>query len=219
MTSSHGQTVPSGGGQQTNGDEFRWPLYTHCPDAIDRLNIFYWEWIADTNEPVGIREWVKRKNHPVSVERGINDDGLFEAAETVAAEVQRELRTRSSPLEMSDAVELWLFRCGYLNALIHLGGNAFAKEVDARVARSGQPLTICVGSNKKIPVMAVLPPGQTRTYTLQGFGGCRRVFPDPPSGPGRRWPRWCPECRTRKSNARNAAEANLRRRIASIYQI
>ena len=30
------------------GDE-SWPLYSRCPGACDRLNVFQWEWIADSD--------------------------------------------------------------------------------------------------------------------------------------------------------------------------
>lgn len=197
-----------------NGDETRPRLYDECPEAFDRLEIFQWEWISDRD--ADDRAWVQSHGKPVTVEHGVNEeDGLLEAAEVVAVVVQRALHERLSPLEPLESFELWDARVGYLNPLIYLGGNELAKNVDAQAAPNGQPLTICVGSSGDVHVEVDAWQGDLLTrHTLRGFGGCRRTFPDAPYGPGRRWPRWCPDCRSAKSNAKSAAKAELRRRVA-----
>ena len=159
-----------------NGDE-TWPLYSRCPDACDRLNVFQWEWIADSDHET--RAWIRRKRKPVSQQRGVNAVGLLEACEEIAAVVQEELHTLPSPLTMDQAVELWHFRHGYLNALIYLGGHRLAKEVEAKVAPNGQPLAICLGSNRRHRVETVRGP-----MTMQGYWGCLGRSPTFPSGVG-----------------------------------
>ena len=148
-----------------NGDEF-WPLYSRCADACERLNIFQWEWTSDRYPEM--RDWIRRKRKPVSQERGVNTVGLVEACEKIAAVVQEELHRLPSPLTMDQAVELWHFRLGYLNALIHLdfGGHSLAKEIEAKVAPNGQPLTICIGSNRRHQVETHRGP-----MTMHGYMG------------------------------------------------
>ena len=147
----------------------------------------------------------------MSQERGVNTVGLLEACEEVAAVVQEELHTLPSPLTMDQAVELWHFRIGYLNALIHLDfdGHSLAKEIETKVAPNGQPLTICIGSNRRHLVETGRGP-----MTMHGYTGCLRTFPDLPFGRGNRWPRLCPECEPRRSNDKNKAITALRRRVA-----
>ena len=194
-----------------NGDETRPRLYDECPEDFDRLEVFQWEWISDRD--AHHRAWVQSHGKPVTVEHGVYEEGLREAAEVVAAVVQLALLERPSPLEPLELFELWGARLGYLNPLIFLGGHALAKQVDAQAAPNGKPLTICVGSSNDVHVEAWQGDRLTH-HTLRGFGGCGHTFPDAPYAPGRMWPRWCPDCRRAKTNAKNAAIAELRRRVA-----
>jgi hypothetical protein len=158
----------------------------------------------------GYRSWVRREGKPISQEAGVNESGLREAVEKVATVVQRELHERPSPLTMSEAHELWTYRRTYLNALIYLDGNRLAKEIEAKAAPNGQPLAICLGStNLREQVMTLRGP-----ITMHGYGGCLRTFPDLPFGTGRRWPRLCPKCEPRRSNAKKKAISDLQRRVA-----
>jgi hypothetical protein len=210
VTDHVGNVAPETG-ELVNGDESRFRVYDHCRAACDRLDVFQWEWISDRD--ADDRAWVRAKGKPIIQERGINTSGLLEAAEEVAAVVQRELHNRASPLNMLTAIELWRGRLGYLNPLIHLSGNQLAKEVEARVSPDGRPLAICIGSAKVLEVPIFLH-GRVQDYTLRGFAGCLSTFRDAPYGPGRRWPRWCARCRPRKSNIRDAAIRELQRRTA-----
>jgi hypothetical protein len=215
----HAARKAPSGRVRTNGDETRPLLYEQCPEAFDRLEIFQWEWYSDLD--ADDRAWVRHHGKPISVESGVNTVGLSEAAAAVAAVVQHALHQYRSPIEPLEQFDIWHARLGYLNALIYLGGNELAKRVDAEAAPNGRPLTICVGSTKHVPVEAWQGDRLTR-HTLRGFGGCGRTFEDAPYGPGRRWPRWCPHCRSAKSNAKSAAVAELRRRVrraAEIYSI
>ena len=209
--SAHADRKAAEHAQLLNGDDFRWPLYHECPEAWDRLNIFQWEWMSDLDP--NVREWVRAKGKPISQERGVNPSGLLEACEEVAGVVQRKLHESASPLDMRAAVELWHFRLGYLNPLNYLGGQRLAKNVEARAAPNGQPLAICIGSNKRERVTSVRD-GKTMQVTMQGYAGCLRTFPDLPFGPGRRWPRLCAACEPQRSNARNKEISELRRRVA-----
>ncbi len=200
--------MPSEQSERLNSDEIRRRLYDHSLAAFDRLEIFYYEWNSDRDER--FRAWARREGKPVSQELGVNTSGLLEAAEKVATIVQRELYDLPSPLTMPEAHELWTYRRTYLNALIHLRGNRLAKEVEGRVAPNGRPLAICLGStNLRERVMTVRGP-----FTMHGYGGCLRTFPDLLFGPGRRWPRLCPECEPQRSNAKNKAISELQRRVA-----
>jgi hypothetical protein len=205
--SVHADRVRATAAQRLKGDESQFDLYSLCPAACDRLNIFQWEWISDRD--AHYRDWVRRKRKPISQERGVNTSGLLEAAEEVAVIVQRELQERSSPLGMGEAVELWHARLGCLNALIYLGGNRLAKDVEMKAAPNGQSLAICLGSAKRESVATLIG-----DITMQGYTGCLSTFPDTHYGRGQRWPRWCPHCRSRKTNARNAAISALQRRVA-----
>ena len=111
---------------------------------------------------------------------------------------------------MLEAIELWCFRHGYLNALLYLGGTRLAKEIEARVSPGSQPLAICLGSPKAEVVVTIRGP-----VTMQGYVGCLRTFPDLPFGPGRRWPRLCDECEPQRSNAKAKAARALQRRVAT----
>ena len=200
----HSEIVAPPRTPELNGDETRYGLYYECPEACDRLNVFQWEWISDRDHK--LRKWVRDKKKPVSQKTGVNTDGLLEAATEVATIVQRELHGRPSPLELAAATELWHFRHGYLNALYYLDGNGsrLAKDVEARVSPGGKPLAICLGSNKREDVETVVGP-----LPMAGYIGCLQTFPDIAYGPGRRWPRLCPECRSRRTNARNAPRASF----------
>ena len=205
------------------GDESRWPLYEKCPEPWDRLNIFQWERMCDHDPDATVRDsvhaqlthqeeirkWVCYWDKPISQLSGVNTSGLLEACEAAAAIVQGELHESSSPLDMWAAVELWHFRLGYLKALKYLGGNRLAKDIEANAAPNGQALTICIGSNKAERVMTVRGPRK-----MYGYPGCWCVFPDLPFGPGNRWPRQCPKCEPQRSNAKNKAITELRRRAA-----
>jgi hypothetical protein len=161
------------------------------------------------------RAWVLAKKKPVTCETRIGPAGLIEAVEEVAACVQRELHERESPLDMLVAPELWHTRLWYLTALIYRKGNQLAKEIEARASLDGHALAICIGSAKYERVDVYIH-GRLQQIEMPGYVGCLRTFPDPPYGPGRRWPRVCPECRSRRSNARNKAVSDLRRRAAAV---
>ena len=127
------------------------------------------------------RAWIRRKRKPVSQERGVNTVGLLEACEEIAAVVQEELHTLPSPLTMDQAVELWQLPAWLPERADppRLGGHRLAKEVEAKVAPNGQPLAICLGSNRRHQVETVRGP-----MTMQGYCGCLRTFPDLPFGRG-----------------------------------
>ena len=163
---AHCSMMCSSDSERENGDETRLSFYERCPAACDRLEIFYWEWVSDRN-PERYRDWVRQMRKPISQAMGVNTSGLLEAAEEVAASVQRELHERPSPLTMLEADELWYWRRRYLNPLLYLGGGGqrLAKEVEARAAPNGQPLAICLGStNRPERVMTVRGP-----MTLHGY--------------------------------------------------
>lgn len=206
--SAHVRSVAVEPEPRINGDETFLRLDERCPAAFNRLEVFFYEWNSDRD--AGYREWVRRERKPISQDTGVNTSGLLEAVEEVAAIVQRELHERPSPLTMTEAFELWHLRRTYLNALIHVGGNRLAKEVEAKASPDGQPLAICLGStNLREQVVTVRGP-----MTMHGYGGCLRTFPDLPFGPGRRWPRLCPKCEPQRSNARKKAISELQRRAA-----
>ena len=95
-----------------NGDETRPRLYDQCPEAFDRLEIFQWEWYSDRD--ANDRAWVRSRGMPISVEEGVNEDGLLEAAQTVATVVQHALHHCRSPIEPLERFDLWHARLGYL---------------------------------------------------------------------------------------------------------
>ena len=198
-------------------------LYEALPEACARLDVFQWEWLRefDVDPESGRRigaEWVEAKGKPVSCAHGVNREGLAEAAEEVARWVQAELHAYGDEsLGLGDATSLWYSRLGYQNALYWLGGDRRWKKVEERVAPGGQPLSICVGSNRPIKVLVMLH-GKPSTETMHGYLGCLRTFPEEPYGRGRPWARWCPPCRSRKTNAKHRAITELRRRSAEIGQ-
>lgn len=224
-----GSSVPPTTGAQKKGDE-RTPsarLRAALPDACARLNVFQWEWEReyDVEYDADSDTWlligagfVEAKGKPVSCPQGVNKEGLAEAAENVARWVQAELHTYGNePLELRDVWDLWNLRLGYQNALYWLDGNCdrLWKEVESRVAPGGVALSICVGSNKRIGV-PVFFHGKPLVETMHGYLGCLRTFPEAPYGRGRPWSRWCPQCRSRKTNAKRRAITAFQRRIAEI---
>ena len=92
-----------------------------------------------------------------------------------------------------------------------LGGNRLAKDVERRAAPNNEALAICVGSAKHEPVRTLI--GE---FTMKGYVGCLRTFPDAASGPGRPWRRVCRSCSYARTNARNAAKGRLQKRAAHI---
>jgi hypothetical protein len=206
---AHGETMAAPAAPRLNGDESRLRLSDRFPAAGYRLEIFFWEWHADRDP--GWRTWVRKMGKPVSQATGVNTAGLLEAARAAAAVVQRELHEQPSPVTEPDVDELWYWRRTYLRALIHLGGNRLAKEVEASVAPHGQPLAICLGSTDPGERVMTIG-GPTRFY---GYVGCLHTFPDLPYGRGRRWPRLCPACEPQRSNAKHKAITELQRRRAA----
>ncbi len=202
--------MPTAEAAQLKGDEIA--VAGICPDACHRLEVFHWEWLGDLDAED--REWIRRKQKPVSQEIGVATDGLLEAAEEVATVVQRKLgefHDRAVPLTEQQAVELWHARLSYMNPLVYLGGNRLAKDVERHAAPSNEALTICVGSRKREAVTTLI--GE---ITMTGYVGCLRIFPDAEYGPGRRWPRLCPSCRCAKTNARNAKKRDLQKLAAHV---
>lgn len=86
--------------------------------------------------------------------------------------------------------------------------------MEARVAPGGQPLAICLGSAKHEVV-----PTFIGLLKMPGYIGCLRTFPDLPFGQGRRWPRLCPQCKPRRSNAKNKTIHELQRRVARSIEV
>jgi hypothetical protein len=180
--------------QQINGDEIGFANI--CPDACRRLDVF-------------IRERFREST-------AVEESGLLEAAEEIARVLQRVLHdfhASKTALTMDQARECHVARNAYLSTFLYLGpsGNRFAKELERRAAPNGQALAICLGSMKRYPVQTLI--GE---IPMHGYAGCLRTFPDPPHGPGRRWPRFCPSCRPARSNARNAAVTALHQRVAIV---
>lgn len=199
-----------------NGDESRRRVCDRCPTALGRLDVFYWEWISARDKDA--QAWVRAKKKPITVETGVNEQGLHEAAEEVLRCVQQDLHefhAHREPLAMDmNTIALWKARVIAITALDWMGGQQFAKEVEAQVSLGEQPLALCVGSTKREPV-TIYSHGRFREIKMAGYIGCLRTFPDPPYGPGRRWPRLCPDCRVRRSNAKSRAKNELRRRTAA----
>ena len=175
-------------------------------------------------EPPEVAEWIRRHGKPVTGDHGINRDGLEEAATDMARSVQRRLylfHDAGEPLDV--VVDLCLVRARFaaLTALDHLGnlgelgGQRFAKTVEAGVAPNGQPLAVCVGSQKREQVPLYFR-GRPEEWLMAGYLGCLRTFPDAPFGPGRRWPRFCPDCGQRRTNDRSKKRTGVRRRAAEI---
>ena len=195
-------------------------LLEALPEACARLEVFQWEWVRAFDD--GGREWVEAKGKPVSCPYpGVNEEGLADAAIEVARWVQVELRARGEkPLELGDAIDLWMLRLGYVNALYWLDGDSdeLWKAVEAEVApKGGAPLSICIGSDRRIGVQVLLH-GRPRLETMYGYRGCLRTFPVKPHGRGRPWATWCPDCRPRKSNQKQKAITEFQRRTAAIGQ-
>jgi hypothetical protein len=207
------ESVAVAAAPEENGDDGnRLRLLGRFPAAAHRLEVFSWEWHADQDP--GWRDWVRKMEKPVSQAKGVNTAGLLEAATEVAAVVQREIHELPSPLTHADVAELWYWRRTYLKALIYLdgGGNRLAKQVEASVAPDRQPLAICLGSTvRREYVMTFV--GLTRFY---GYVGCFNTFPDLPFGRGKRWPRLCPTCEPQRTNKKNKAIREHRRRYAEL---
>jgi hypothetical protein len=224
MRSDHLPSVARGERPVENGDDssaLRTELQTRHGAACDRLIVFQWEWVSEsdidpeTGRRVG-REWVEAKGHHVSDPDRVNLSGLQEAAEEIAGWLQRELHARRpGPLTLGETSVLWGWRVMYLNALYYRGGHRLAKTVEARVSPNQEPLSICVGSNRRAPVTVFLH-GRPQEFPLHGWQGCLKPFPETPYGRGRQWARWCPECRGAKSNAKQAAIRRLRRRAVDM---
>lgn len=216
---------PAAGQAAEKGDDrardLRAELRAACPDALDRLDVFYWEWHREhySDRETGRRtgaERVARYGKPVSCEKGISRDGLADAAEQVARWVQSELHGRGDePIDMLDCGALWQARLSYQNALYWLVGHAAWKSLEMRVSPDGVARSICVGSNVRVPVR-IYWFGRLREERMHGYPGCLRAFPESPSGPGRPWARWCPECRRAKTNAKSRAITAFQKRAATL---
>ena len=188
--------------------------------------MFRWEWMReyDVDPESGRRigqEWVEAKGKPVSCDRGINREGLVEAAEEVAKWVQTELHGYGDkPLGLRDATSLWQSRLGYQNPLYWLDGNGnrLWKELESRVAPGGRGLAICVGSNKRFQVPVILHRRST-LEVMHGYPGCLQTFPENPYGRGRPWARWCRRCQPRKTNAKLKEITDLQRRVAEVGRL
>jgi hypothetical protein len=159
-------------------------------------------------------EFVAFHEHPVSCPNGVNREGLEEAATEVARWIQAELLGYGDePLPRRDALDLWMLRLRYVNALDWL--DASWKDVEACASPDGVPRSICMGSGREVSVQ-VMHFGRPMVHTMHGYRGCLRTFPVKPHGRGRPWATWCPECRPRKSNYREKAKSEYQRRIAEI---
>ena len=224
MLGDHLPSVARGERPWENGDDssaLRNQLRNRHSAACDRLNVFRWEWVSesDTNPETGShvgREWVQAKGHPVSDPDRVNRSGLQEAAEEIAGWLQQELHARRpGPLTLGETTVLWGWRIMYLNALWYLDGHRLAKTVETQISPNQEPLSICVGSNLPTPVTVFLD-DRPQKFTMHGWQGCLKPFPETPYGRGRQWARWCPECRPAKSNAKQAAIRKLQRRAVDI---
>jgi hypothetical protein len=205
---AHAENVAGDGRERPNSDERIPRLYDQCRATLDRLDVFRREWLgAGQPELVGSKRW------PGALD--VEKAGLLAAAEDAAACVQQRLHALPLPLLLDESVELWTARRWYLEALIYLDGNRLAKDVETRVSPGGQPLAICVGSAKR-ELVVVYVRGRVQEIEMRGYIGCLRTFPDTPFGRGKRWPRLCPDCRTRRSNATKKARTALQRRVADL---
>jgi len=200
-------------------------------DAYELLMRFQWARLAMDGPDEA--KWVEAKGKATLPRSEWRSGPLEASAREFAGYVQGELRKRAEPLERGEALELDVLRHLYLLALYELGRGSWrlAKSVEADAA-GGQALAICLGTwggtdarppdelddgtlDPKRAVIAVDRRGRAHAMKLGAYGGCLRTFPDPPYGSGRKWPSWCPECRPKKSNAKNKAIADLRRDMAS----
>jgi len=141
--------------------------------------------------------------------------------------VQARIHCGPEPFDRKEAVLLDLARGLYLLALYELDHRNWqlAKQVESEVAPGGQARVICLGAfggndYPRLPdtgartiVSAVDHLGRYQEMRLGGYGGCLRSFPDLPFRPGRMWPSWCKTCGAAKSNAKQKAITEKKRRI------
>lgn len=146
----------------------------------------------------------------------ITDDGLADAAEVTLAAVQDELRTQSSPLEISVASELAFSRLWSIHALlVHTGSHSRAKRYEQQVT-DGAPLAICLGTGPWFPpVSGFRKAQQVSTYwgvvSIPALG-CHAIIPESTRLGGVMWRYWWDDCATSRG-AKARAQARRHKQL------
>ena len=204
-----------------------------APEAYRLLEAFQWEWVRvyehGDNESLGEWDaagWLEPTSTPrsPSTNGATVDDGKRPRRSQprcrrgfIAGRSPSTGRKRSSST-LREASTLALYELDHRNWQL-------AKQVESEVAPGGQARVICLGAfggndYPRLPdtgartiVSAVDHLGRYQEMRLGGYGGCLRSFPDLPFRPGRMWPSWCKTCGAAKSNAKQKAITEKKRRI------
>jgi hypothetical protein len=137
------------------------------------------------------------------------DNEDLEAAKNIVACVHRELRERSSPLDIAAAWELSNAKRWAIKVLADRRGKTYAKEIELQLTQ-GEPLTICMGSPK--PAGVETAAGLLHVPVL-GLG-CRRVFPDSVrTTGGHMWRYWCDDCPPNRAQPLRSARRAHEKRV------